>query len=313
MRQAAISSFICAVLAGSAPLAAAPTERIGSAVQVVNQVRAEYETDRRELRTGDDVHQDEIIEVGDASIGELILADDTKLALGPGARLLLDKFVYDGKKSNGDIVLNLVKGTFRFITGVATKNSYRIRTPAAAITVRGTIFDVFIDEPGAIWLLLMEGGIRACNDVGTCRNLDRPGQILRISPRGEIVGPTTWARLPGRQNTPFETAFPFVVNAPGIDPNPTLSQEAIVLGRLPTPPKAPPPAKPKRDASNNPPKTRPSREPPPPRYADNPGLGIAIGIGVGIGIGKMIGGRNPGHSGGGRGDYPGRGPGIKQR
>ena len=53
--------------------------------------------------------------------GEFRLNDDTKLALGPGSRLVLDKFVYDSDKKAGSIVLDLTKGAFRFITGVASK------------------------------------------------------------------------------------------------------------------------------------------------------------------------------------------------
>ncbi len=267
---------------------AAPTPRIGTAVEVVNQVRAEFEQDRRELQKGDGVHQNELVEVGEASIGELVLEDKTKLALGPGSRILLDKFVYDGEKTKGDIVLNLVKGTFRFITGVATKNSYRIRTPAAAITVRGTIFDVFIASDSSIWILLMEGSIRACNDQGTCRNLDRPGQILRVSAQGDIAQPSSWPSLPGRQAVPFDEAFPFVANAPGIDPNPTLTRDAIVLGRLPAPPKKETPVKTKkpRDPDDDPPpRSRQTKA-----QESDDAANLAVGLAIGFGVGRAIGG-----------------------
>ena len=62
-----------------------------------------------------------MIAAGVDGIGELLLRDQTKVAIGPGARLTLDRFVYDPNKGNGAIVLNLVKGSFRFITGIAAK------------------------------------------------------------------------------------------------------------------------------------------------------------------------------------------------
>jgi len=203
-------------------------------VQVVNEVRAEFERDRRDLTSGDEVHQDELIAVGPRSIGELEFADETKLALGPGSRLLLDKFVYNGQSSKGDIVVNLVKGAFRFITGLATKTSYRIRTPGAAITVRGTIFDVFVAGDDTVWLLLLEGGITACNDRGNCKELSRPGRILRVTPDGEVSDPMRWALLPGNEAIGFGVAFPFMINAPTVNPNPPLSREAVLN---PEPPK----------------------------------------------------------------------------
>ena len=133
--------------------------------------------------------QEEVIAAGADSIAELMLRDQTKLAIGPGARLTLDRFVYDPNKTSGAIVLNLIKGGFRFITGVAAKPFYAIRTPVAAITVRGTIFDVYIEEQGPVWLLLHEGSIRVCNTRGECQSLDDPCRVLRIGARRRPAGP----------------------------------------------------------------------------------------------------------------------------
>ncbi len=221
------------LLAG--PAVAAQEEAIGLATVVVNQVHAEFETDKRDLSKGDGVHQDELIKVGEDSVGEIILEDDTKLALGPGSELLLDKFVYNGKKSKGDIVLDLVQGTFRFVTGIATKKSYRIRTRAASITVRGTIFDVYVAPNDMMWVVLMEGGLTACNDTDDCRNLDKPGMLIRVDPDGAIVGPVKWAMLPGKEVS-CEKAFPFAVKAPTFKPKPRLNCDLIKLGKLTDPP-----------------------------------------------------------------------------
>ena len=241
MKHTAMIAVMAVFVTVPVVVQAAPTERIGSAVQVVNEVSAEFDRDRRDLANGDEVHQDELIAVGPDSIGELEFADQTKLALGPGSQLLLDKFVYNGERSKGDIIVNLVKGAFRFVTGVASKKSYRIRTPGAAITVRGTIFDVYVARDDTVWLLLLEGGITACNDRGTCKALSRPGRILRIAPDGEVSDPTRWALLPGRDEIGFASAFPFMVNAPTINPNPPLTRAAVLT---PDPPKKK--AKPKK-------------------------------------------------------------------
>ena len=101
------------------PAKADPGDAIGAAITVVNLVTGEYNSNLRNLATGDDVRQEEVIAVGDDSLGELMLRDQTKVALGPGARLTLDRFVYNPNITTGSIVLNLVKGGFRFITGVA--------------------------------------------------------------------------------------------------------------------------------------------------------------------------------------------------
>ena len=211
---------------------AVKSRQIGAAVTVVNLVTAELDRDTRSLQVGDRVHEYENIAVGLDAKGELKLDDETKLALGPGSRLKLDKFVYDADKSDGSIVLDLVKGTFRFITGVAAKPTYVIRTPAASITVRGTIFDLYVEEDGMTWLLLHEGAVRVCGDRGNCRIIDEVGKLLRVI-GGDVGAPVKWAALPGKEAVPFDTAFPFVASPPTIDPTPILTRDVIILGNLP--------------------------------------------------------------------------------
>ena len=228
----ALSSTL--LFASGAQAVAAPGDAIGSAVVVVNLVTAQFEKrEQRKLDTGDDVRQQDLIEVSSDGRGEFQLRDQTKLALGPGSRLLLDRFIYDPDISGGAIVLNLAKGAFRFITGVAAKPAYVIHTPTASITVRGTIFDVYVQADGMSWLLLIEGAVEVCNENGKCRVLDEPGKLIRITPDGSIGIPANWGDLPGKQETQFESAFPFVVTPPQVDPNPIFTREQIVLGTFP--------------------------------------------------------------------------------
>src|SRR4026209_258715 len=73
---------------------AAPGADIGAAVRIVNVLTAEYASDQRRLATGDNVRQDDLIEVSGDGTGEIRLRDDTRLALGPGARALVDEVLY---------------------------------------------------------------------------------------------------------------------------------------------------------------------------------------------------------------------------
>jgi hypothetical protein len=224
--------LISAALLSGATAIAAPGEDIGAAVKIVNLVTAEYETDQRRLAQGDNVRQDELIEVGTDGTGEIRLRDNTQLALGPGSRLLLDEFIYKPDISGGAIVLNLVRGSFRFITGIAAKPAYVIRTPSAAITVRGTIFDVYVQTSGMSWLLLIEGAIEVCNERGDCGLHDEPGKLIRITPDGDVGNPIKWASLQ-KDGQPFEAAFPFVVKPPSFESDPVFTPEDIVGGDVP--------------------------------------------------------------------------------
>ncbi|MCZ7595381.1 MAG: FecR family protein [Hyphomicrobium sp.] len=224
-----------ALLCSGMPAIAAPGDDIGAAVRIVNLVTAAYETDERPLAMGDRVRQDELIVVSSDGTGEIRLRDDTQLALGPGSRLLLDEFVYNPDISGGAIVLNLAKGAFRFVTGIAAKPAYVIRTPSASITVRGTIFDVYVQSSGLSWLLLIEGAIEVCNERGECGLHDEPGKLIRITPEGEVGNPVKWASLE-KDGEPFEAAFPFVVSPPSFDKDPIFTPEDIVDGTVPDAP-----------------------------------------------------------------------------
>jgi hypothetical protein len=218
-RMAKVFWFTVVALAGllATQTAATAEPRIGTAVRIVKDVTA----DARALVTGDGVNQNETVEVRADSLGELKLDDNTKLALGPGARLRLDRFVYDPAKSQGDVAVSLVKGAFRFVTGNAPKKDYKIRTPNAAISVRGTVFDVFIDGSGAEYLLLHQGSIEVCqgdgSDRSTCQVLQNVCNVIRVSPQGGVGPPQGWGQRAEQQIT-FAVAFPFVINPPTIDP-----------------------------------------------------------------------------------------------
>jgi hypothetical protein len=316
MRLSSLAVCVSAALLASEAARAAPGDAIGSATTVVNLVTAKLEEDQRELAKGDDVRQQELIEVASDGRSELVLRDNTKLALGPGSRLLLDQFVYDPDISGGAIVLDLVRGAFRFITGVAAKPAYVIRTPTASITVRGTIFDVYVQASGMAWLLLIEGAIEVCSADGKCQLHDEPGKLIRIG-GDKVDKPVKWASLSDKDEVPFESAFPFVVDTPGVDPDPIFTRDDIVLGTFPDKPGKPEEAEPsdneggkkaeegkrKKKAKTTKKKskeaTRKRRKKS--ETAGNPlkGLNITIGIGGGFGGGKKPGGggRKPG------GDY----------
>src|SRR5262245_25710302 len=114
--------------------AAAPRD-IGSAVAIKNHVTAADDNAKRPLAKRDSIREMETLESARNSNGEFILADDTKLALGPDAKLVLDKFVYDPGTTAGNVTVNIAKGAFRFISGVSGSDAYAIKTPRASLSV----------------------------------------------------------------------------------------------------------------------------------------------------------------------------------
>ena len=218
-----------------ASMASARAEPIGATLAVKNEVTAGAAVGsdlRRRLQKDDPVNQDEVIETGLNSQGELKFKDETKLALGPGSRMVLDKFVYDPGKSSGSIAINLVRGTFRFVTGLASKSAYDIKTPTASLSVRGTVFDICIRPNGATWVLLIEGSVKMCSGKGRCRVLKEPGKVMTVGLDKKVKAAASWPDLPNKQSTSLETAFPFATLSPSFSAAPKLSGDDILNGRI---------------------------------------------------------------------------------
>ena len=118
-------------------------ERIGSAEKIVNLVTGQIGKAKAvRLAVGRSVHRGEQIRSQPESSAEFVFKDQTRLAVGGNASIYLDEFVYSGGSSN-KIVLNAVKGAFRFASGKAGSKSYSIRTPTSTVGVRGAPRDQF--------------------------------------------------------------------------------------------------------------------------------------------------------------------------
>ena len=226
-----IRSLVLALFAAHSfwSAACAATPDVGKTIAVKNEVVLETPDSKQPLAKGEVVHQDEIIVTGDDASAEVELLDRTKLAAGANARIVLDKFIFDASASPGSISVNVSKGAFRFITGIAPKTSYEIKTPTASLGVRGTVFDVFVAENGETAVLLHEGGVDVCNTARSCQSLDKAGGILHVGLAGAF---STLFRWDGSimKGIGVATAFPFVGRRLAIDPVRRLSPNALLRG-----------------------------------------------------------------------------------
>jgi hypothetical protein len=76
----------------------------------------------------------------DGKIG-VTLKDDTRLALGPGSEIRLERFAYAPGTASLGMVLKFVKGVTAYVSGRLAKlapDSIRLETPSAIVGVRGT-------------------------------------------------------------------------------------------------------------------------------------------------------------------------------
>ena len=231
MRSCIWRASILVVVAALAPKGARAYDaspEVGTAVTIKREVVATLGEDKRDLHEGGRVRRTEYLQTGEGAQAELKLDDKTKLAIGPNAGLKLDDFVI-GKADGASISVNFVKGTFRFITGSESKDAYKIVTPSASMGVRGTVFDVYVDDSGDTLVLLHEGEVEIYTKQNTCRRHNSAGRIVHATVAGVISAPLKFTNglIPGLS---VGGAFPFVGKALRIDPIRRLSSAKLLDG-----------------------------------------------------------------------------------
>ncbi|SEA75163.1 FecR domain-containing protein [Variovorax sp. YR216] len=99
-------------------------------------------------KSGDIVAPIDRIVTGPDSGASVVLRDGTKLVVGPSSRLDLKEFHFDSTTQDGGMLLSLLQGSARMVTGLIGKthtDAVRVETPTAVIGIRGTDFIVQAD------------------------------------------------------------------------------------------------------------------------------------------------------------------------
>ena len=97
---------------------------------------------------GDALASVDRIVTGPASSASVVLRDDTTLVVGPSSRLDLKEFHFNATTHEGGVLVSLLRGSMRMITGLIGKtnpDAIRVETQTATIGIRGTDFIVQTD------------------------------------------------------------------------------------------------------------------------------------------------------------------------
>ncbi|MGO4608271.1 FecR domain-containing protein [Variovorax sp. 2RAF20] len=134
-------------LAPAAPAKADPqagfVKSVRGNVQLLNGTGA-----TRPASPGDALGTVDRIVTGPDSSASVVLRDDTTLVVGPSSRLDLKEFHFDGTTYEGGMLVSLLRGSMRMITGLIGKtnpDAVRVETQTATIGIRGTDFIVQAD------------------------------------------------------------------------------------------------------------------------------------------------------------------------
>ncbi|WP_254436785.1 FecR family protein [Ruegeria arenilitoris] len=158
------------------------------------------------IREGMEVASGDTIATDNKGVVQLIFVDETKIAIGPNAHMVLDVTMLRGKNKAKSFAVQALGGSFRFISGKSRKRAYSIRTPTATMAVRGTTFDMWIDSDRQSAMLVLEGTVRMCSLRGGCRSTGRQCSLFATSQRGNIGRPIDRAEY----DKALQQGFPFI-------------------------------------------------------------------------------------------------------
>ena len=170
------------VLATASPIYAA--EEVGKAVLIRTSVTGASGP----LAVRAPVHRDERIRTSQNGLGQFLFRDGTKLAVGWGSSVVIDKFIFDDSNSVKKLTVKAAKGTFRWISGNSNSSAYEIVTPAGTIGVRGTAFDFYVGSNGVTAVVLLNGSATFCGSNG-CRQLKRKCDCVIATRAGGVTNP----------------------------------------------------------------------------------------------------------------------------
>ncbi len=75
--------------------------------------------------------------------------DESRLYVGAKSVVVLDRFVYDPSTKLSDAAITFTKGAFRFVSGqTENEEAIKLRTPKAALVIRGTTVQIHILDDG---------------------------------------------------------------------------------------------------------------------------------------------------------------------
>ena len=131
-RMTLLGGIVLASLTAVAPNSNA-AEKVGNAVKINVIITG----DAGVMSTGDAVHRDERVRANASGVGQFQFDDGSKLAVGPNATVVIDKYVLGEGGKLKKLTVRATKGTFRFISGKSAPSAYTIITPAGTMGIRG--------------------------------------------------------------------------------------------------------------------------------------------------------------------------------
>jgi hypothetical protein len=188
-------SLLRAALLGATALALAggpATARVGVTSATDGDPLGKPPTgNERVLRIGIDVQANEAVRTGATDRAHLVFLDGTSVTVGPNARLIIDRFVYDPDAKKGDLAISATQGVFRLVGGKISKNNaITVTTPSGTIGIRGGI-TIFKVAPGQTLAAFVFGTRLTVTAAGQTQAITRPGYQIQVNAGSAPGAPTS--------------------------------------------------------------------------------------------------------------------------
>ena len=156
----------------------------------------------RTLERRSKIYSGEVIKTGANGSVQLRFIDKALMTIKPSSELSITSYLYDdGSRgtSKKEVVMNLVTGGFRTITGIigkGDKSAYRVQTPAASVGIRGTNYEIQQESSDSYVMAVYVGGISVENeagsiDLGLGNDFNYTRVTLGMPPLGLLVVPAS--------------------------------------------------------------------------------------------------------------------------
>ncbi|MDO6719739.1 FecR family protein [Psychrosphaera sp. 1_MG-2023] len=146
----------------------------GKTMLVVGAVNAsDIKTNvKRKLKRRTAVFGQDLITTGDKAKAQLRMSDGGLIALKANSELKIADYQYSDESGKGSVVMELVKGGLRSVTGniKAQNGDYRLKTPVGSIGIRGTHYEVELVAK-EMFIAVWDGAVDVSIGVG-----DEPGR-----------------------------------------------------------------------------------------------------------------------------------------
>ena len=130
----AATAALLSMLAGTG--SALSVESLGAAVAVIPNAVGELGGEQVTIIRGTQLFEGQTITTEPNGEVQLVFVDDTRMVIGPNSALQIERYLLRDPTSFGQLAVNALGGTFRFISDNSPSEAYSVNTPGGTIGVR---------------------------------------------------------------------------------------------------------------------------------------------------------------------------------